>query len=65
MEEYVYGWYCYKDGKDVEFRYPALREADLRLDEKKVKIEIWINGKWQARRGIVVVTNGNYLVVPA
>jgi hypothetical protein len=65
-EKYVYGWYVYRDGSHVAFRYPADGENDLRNGGKKVTVEITFGGdKWQKRRGVVVESNGNYTVIPA
>ena len=65
-EKFVYGWYHYADGTDKEFRYPAEKESDLREGGKKVTVEITFGGgKWVTRRGVVVESNGNYMVTPA
>lgn len=65
-EKFVYGWYHYADGTDKEFRYPAEKKSDLNEDGKKVTVEITFGGgKWETRRGVVVKSDGNYMVTPA
>lgn len=61
---YVYGWYSYKDGKDLEFRYPADSERDLHEDGKAVTVEVKMSGQWVSRRGTVSWGGGNYTVTP-
>lgn len=64
-KNYVYGWYHYAGGFDVEFRYPADREAELDQDGERVTVEIRRPSGWLKRRGIVISSNGNYTVKPA
>ena len=65
MDAYVYGWYAYKDGKDIKFRYPAEKENDLREDGKAVTVEVTQGGdKWDKRKGTVAWGGGNFTVTP-
>jgi hypothetical protein len=64
-EKYVYGWYCYRDGSRVEFRYPAMKKSNLHSGGKKITVEVYLGGKWLKRRGVVIDSNGNYMVSPA
>lgn len=65
-ENYVYGWYSYADGSEVEFRYPIERSDDLTQSGKCVTVEIKFPGHaWEQRRAIVgSYDGGNYWVTP-
>jgi hypothetical protein len=62
-DRYVFGWYEYDD-RAVYFRYPADRSGDLHQDGKRVTVEVYVVGLWLPRDAVVVVTNGDYVVVP-
>jgi hypothetical protein len=64
-EQYVYGWYDYSDGSYIVFRYPASKSDSLKIDGKKVTVEVKNGGGWSRRRGVVVWGGGNYTVIPA
>lgn len=58
---YLHGWYETKRRGDIEFRYRIRRPSFVRRlheDGRKIEVEVWINGRWQQRRGYVVATDG-------
>jgi len=63
--KYVYGWYCYANGQQAEFRAPAAQKDNLAVGGQKVTVEVHLGGNWYPRRGVTVESNGNYQVVPA
>lgn len=64
MDDHVFGWYRYNDGRLATFCYPADRSDDLDRDGKRVAVEVYAAGLWLPRDAVVVANNGDYVVVP-